>query len=250
MSKTSLHALSLQTLQHCTTAAEQAVGAYRAGSQRLISVVQQGLDQGAAARAERYAPRLAAMLRRAGNQAGGLAQQGVQIVSERSEQVIGLGASAATAQFERLARLLAGVQQPLLVQGLEAVSRLSLPGARVAAKVSERLAEGAGKLAQLAGARSTQAKTTARRVRKAAPARGRTATKVVAEATAQAQKQAQAVVKRARSSAAKPVAVAKPAARKPVVKAPVVAAKPVAAPRRRAAPKVAPEVTEAPAEAV
>jgi hypothetical protein len=252
MTQSTLRAVTLQTLANYTQAAELAVGAYKAGGERLIAVLQQGLSQQAAGQAERVAPRLATALRRAGDNASELANKGLEAVSSRTEQVIAFSAAGVTAQIERVADLAAKVENDTLASGLQTISRLGLPGAQAALALSERVAAGAGKLAELAGARSTRAGQAAKRLRRAAPARGRTAAKVVTEAAAKAEVQAKAVVKRASTAASKSVAAPKKAVTKAVAKVakvdvanPFEAAPAKATRTRRAPAKSAAVVSEA-----
>jgi len=217
MTQASLRAVTLKTVANYARAAERAVGAYRAGGRRLIAVVQRGVDQAATRGAQRIAPRLAAALRRASDRVGTLATQGVDAVSSGTERAIGFGSAGVTAQIERVAVLAGGVDYPVVVTSLQAVTKLSLPGAQAALALSERVVTGAEKLYGLSGARSTGVKKAGQRARRAMPKR------------APAPAPVQAVVKRARATVK---AVSEAVA--PVV---TKAAKP--APRKAAAPKAA-----------
>lgn len=261
MTQATLRTVTLKTVANYRHAAERAVGAYRAGGRRLIAVVQLGVDQAAERGAEPYVPAFAAALRRAGDNVGTLAFKGLEAVSAGTERAIELGADGVTAQVKRVADLAGGVDNRVVASGLQAAVRFSLPGARVALALSERVAAGADKLADVAaGPRSVRAKAAAQRVRRAAPqlgkATGRTAAKAARDIAAQAEASAKAakraVTRRTKAQVAKvgkavaELTQAKPtasrkAATKPVVKAPKAAAKPA----RRVARKAAPEATAA-----
>lgn len=262
MTQTTLRAVTLKTVANYRHAAERAVGAYRAGGRRLIAVVQKGVDQAAQRGAEPYVPAFAAAMQRAGDTMGTLAVKSLEAVSAGTERAIEIGADGVTAQVKRVADLAGGVENRVVVSGLQAAVRFTLPGAQVALALSERVAAGADKLADVAaGPRSTRAKAAAQRARRAAPklgkATGRSVVKAAREVAAQAEGSAQAVTRRAKAQVAKvskvvaqvtqatqtkvAKAARKPAA-KPVVKAAQAASKAAAKPARRAARKTAPVV--------
>jgi hypothetical protein len=255
MTQASLRTVTLKTVANYHHAAEHAVGAYRLGGHRLIAVMRQSVDIAARRGAERFAPRLAAAIQRAGDSVGSLVVKGIDAVSHGTTRVLTIGTDGVRSQVERVAVMAGGVDYPVVVSGLQAAARFSLPGAQAALALSERVAAGAAKLETVAaGPRSTRAKAAAQRVRRGAPARGRsTVAKVEAEVKAVSRRATKAVKqkvgKTARrvSDAAEAVAqaTAPKAARKPVAravaKAPKVAAKPV----RRAAVKAAGPVSDA-----
>lgn len=258
MTPTTLRAVTLKTVANCRHAAERAVGAYRVGGRRLIAVVQKGVDQAAQRGAEPYVPAFAAAVRRVGDNMGTLAVKSLEAVSAGTERAIELGADGVTAQVKRMAELAGGVENSIVVSGLQAAVRFTLPGAQAALALSERMAAGADKLADVAdGPRSTRAKAAAQRARRAAPklgkATGRTAAKAAREVVAQAEGSAQAVTRRAKAQVAKVskavaqvTQAARPkvakAARKPAAKPVATASKVAAKPARRAARKAAPVV--------
>ncbi len=150
MTQTTLRAVTLKTVANYTEAAERALGAYRSGGHRLISALQRGVDRAAKQGSERLAPRLANALRRASGNVGGLAAKGLDAVSRRTEQAIGLGSTNMTTQLGRVADLVDGVDNRMLASGVQAAVRLSLPGAKAALALSRRVAAGADKLAGFA----------------------------------------------------------------------------------------------------
>jgi hypothetical protein len=243
MTQASLRAVTLKTVANYRHAAEHAVGAYRVGGHRLIAVAQKGVDKAATRGAQPYAPRLAAAIKRAGDSVGTLAVKGVDAVSGGTERVIEFSSSNVSSQVERMAEMAGGVDFAVVVSGLNAAARLTLPGAQIALALSERVAAGAIKLeTAVAGPRSRRAKA-AGRARRATPARS--AARQVEDAVVKAEASTKAVARRASvkvSEAAKSVgkaadatakALAPKAARKP-------APKPAAKPARRVSKKVSP----------
>lgn len=245
MTQASLRAVTLETVANYHHAAERAVGAYRLGGHRLVAVMRQGVASASRRGAGRFAPRLAAAIQRAGDSVGSLADKGIDVVSNGTARVLTIGSDGVRSQVERVAEIAGGVDYPVVVTGLQAAVRFSLPGARAALALSERVAAGAARLETVAaGPRSARAKAAAKRVRRAAPARGRSAVaELEAEAGTVARRATKAVKQKVGKSArrvseaaeAVAEAVAPKAARKPAARPTVKAAKPV----RRAAVKAA-----------
>ena len=233
MTQASLRSLTLQTLSNVGRAAELSVGTYRDGGHRLIALVQRGIGQTAGRGARRLSPRLAAVLRRIsglGDQVGGVAVKGLDAVSAGYERAISFGQSGLTTQVRRIAALADGIDNRVVNAGLRTAVRLSLPGARVAVAISERVAAGAetvhGKVAGVAPVAAKQAKTRN-------PSKPAAVAKVV--------KAAEPVkTARVRRAVSKPLVVAKAVAKPtaPARKAKSVAqATPAKAPRVRTAAK-------------
>lgn len=247
---TSLRAVTLQTVANYRHAAERTLGASRRTGERLIAVMRAGVERAARAGAEPYVPAFAAALRRAGDNLGNLAGQGLAAVSERTSRAIAAGADGVVTQVERVAGLADGVDSKVVASGLQAAVRVSLPGAQVALALSERVASGADKLADVAGAGTARraARSAGKRVRRAKAEasdaatavkrqarRSRAATVAAAEAVAETvtrtvkavkvPKIAKTAAKPVKAKAAAPAPVAKPArtrrAAKPAAVAPV-----------------------------
>ena len=142
MTTSTLRAVTLKTVANYTQAAERAVVAYRVGGQRLIAAMQRGVDLAATQGPDR----LAAALRRASGNVGGLASKSLDRVSTRTERAIEFGSTGVSTQLTRVADLAEGVNNDLVANGLQAAARISLPGAQVALALSERLVAGADKL--------------------------------------------------------------------------------------------------------
>lgn len=211
MTTTSLRAVTLQTLANYRLAAERTLRAYRSGGQRLIAVVRGGVDQAAQRGAEPYVPALAAALRRAGDNLGSMAHQRLDAVTERTSRAITIGADGVSSQVQRVADLAETVDSRLVATGVQAAVRVSMPGAKVALALSERVASGARKLADVAaGAQAAKvAKAPSKRVRKGV--RKAQATDVVADGQAEVK----TAVRRTRAQATKAAGVAtKPTAKR------------------------------------
>lgn len=242
MSRQTLRAVTLQTVATATKAAEATVGAYRAGGHRLVAVIQQRVAAPTVARAEPYAPRLASALGQTSRRAGSMADKGIDLVSDRTEQAISVAAKGVTAQVRRVAQLADGVDNRVIATGLDTAARITLPGVQAALALTERLADGADKLARTAAgpkaARASRAKKAVAKapVRRAAKKPAAPVADVV-EAVAKPARRAAASVKRTVKAAAQPVvkAAATPAPK---------AAKPRAA-RRAATPVVGTPAAEA-----
>lgn len=146
MSQATLKTVTLETLATAVKAAEQAVDAYRAGGRRLVATLDERVTERAAARAERYAPKLAAALRRSSTQANTWAVKRIDAVSQRTDALITAGSAQVAAQVRRLARVADGVQNPVVAKGLDAAARVTLPGAKAALALTERVAAAADKL--------------------------------------------------------------------------------------------------------
>ncbi|MDT7836821.1 hypothetical protein [Aquabacterium sp. OR-4] len=217
MTRQTLRTATLQTVATATKAAERTVGAYRAGGHRLVAVIQQRLTAPTAERAQPYAPRLAAALRSTSHQAGSLADKGIDLVSDRTEQAISVASKGVAAQVKRVAQLADGVDNRVIANGLDTAARITLPGVQAALALTERLADGADKLARsAAGAKPgrSQRATTKAPVRRAAAGVKRTvkaAAQPVVKAAAKPLADAIQAVKKAKTAqaAAKPAKPAK-----------------------------------------
>ena len=212
MNTQTLSRVTMETMTNYRTAAAQVVAASGAGSRRLVKAVDGALQN-------QVLPRTAKLVPAAGQRLDGLrgnvnrvVVQGIDQAVERSEQVIAVSGDFAVAQVTRLTDLVADLNNQMLVGGLEAAARITLPAAQLALVVSSKMAEGATQLAGAAGAHPVKSAvkkataTTKRRVAKVAKqaevevkAVRRRATKAVAQVVDAP------VVKRARRAAKKAV---------------------------------------------
>lgn len=226
MSQATLKSITLETLATAVKAAEQAVDAYRAGGRRLVAKIDERVAQRTAARTERYAPKLAAALRRSSTRANTWALKRIDAVGQRTDALITAGSAQVAAQVRRLARVADRVQNPMVAKGLDAAARATLPGAQAALALTERVAAAAGKLpgapkkaarraAAPKGAPTTASKAAAKPAAKPAATRrvaakpARAVKPVTELATAQVTKARRAVKKAADEAAV----AAKPAVR-------------------------------------
>jgi hypothetical protein len=189
MTQATLRRVTLQTVANYSQAAERAVGAYRAGGHRLIAAMQAGVDRIASQGADVVVPRLAAAVRKASHRVGAFAVKRLDAVTTRTERAIEAGKAGVTAQVTRVATLAEGVDNRALATGLQTAVRLSLPGAQVALKVSERVAANADKMLDtIAAAKPAKAMrraakpAVAKKAKKAVATVKRAARKAVAQA--------------------------------------------------------------------
>jgi hypothetical protein len=213
MTKTTLRTVALETVANYRQVAQHAVGAYRATGHRLLAMMSRNLDRSS----KRITPRLAEVLRQTSSKVGEVAAKGIDSVSTRTGRVIELGTAGVNAQIDRVADLAQGIENRYVATGLQTSARFSLTGAQAALTLSEKLAAGADKLAEVVGGKHVRGSK--------AVARAKTALKAARRATAPARPRAaksiKAVAERNRATPAKRAA-------KPVVKAKV---------PRRAVPK-------------
>lgn len=147
MSEASLRAMTLETVDHYRQAAEQAISAYRAGGHRLLGLMSRNVERATERGAERFAPQLAAALRRTSDKMAGAAAKGIDAVSARSEQVGEAGSAGVGERLGRAAEFVEGLEVSYLAGGLQAAARASLTGARVALGLSQALMTGAERFA-------------------------------------------------------------------------------------------------------
>lgn len=188
MSHSTLREVTLQTVANYSRAAEQAVDCYRAGGQRLIAAMQDGVDRVAERSTDYFVPRVVNAMRKASRQFGRYAVKGLDALSTQTERAIEFGKTGMSAQVERVASFTDRIDNPMVVSGVETAARLSMPGARAALRLSKRLAASAekahDKVAGAVPARGRKAKattTTKKVVRKAAATVKRAARTVAAE---------------------------------------------------------------------
>ncbi len=185
------------------------------------------------------------------------AVKGLDAVSAGTERAIVMSANSLSSQVKRIAKLANGVDNRVVARGLQAAARISLPGAKVALTLSERVAAGADKLAQVAagprkatasaaikaktaaGQRGAKLKAAPKRAVAAKPA-SRIVAKAVRDTAAEIEVSGQAVKKaakrRARALEAQVGQAVKPAAKPRAVAKPKAMAKPAPRAVRKAAP--------------
>lgn len=146
MSQATLRDVTLKTVANYGHAAEQAIDTYRAGGQRLIAAMQQGVERATERGAGFLVPKFVAAVRQASKQFGTVAGKGLDAISWQTGRVVEFGKAGVTAQVERVASFTERFDNRIVVTGVEAAVRLSLPGAQAALKVSERVAANADRI--------------------------------------------------------------------------------------------------------
>lgn len=192
MTQATLRTIALATVANYSHVAGTAVDAYRRGGHRLIAAMQRRIDRAAALGAQVLVPQFATVVRRASEQMGAFAVKGVDALSSGTERAIELGAAGVTAQVERVAGIAERLDGSAFADGIDAAARISLPGAKAALKVSERVAAHADKMAVTLRGRKTaqpEARTEKRAQKTARPVR-RTARKATVEAAAKTPRRA------------------------------------------------------------
>jgi len=153
MNTQTLNGVTLETLDNYRTAARQATAAYRLGSHRLVSVINDVFANSVYPRTAHVAPQTTVRLEEVRGSISEAVVKGVDAIADRTAKAIESGSSVATAQLIRVSELTAGIDNPLVVNGLQSAARLAMPGAKVALVVSSKVAQGACALADAAGAR-------------------------------------------------------------------------------------------------
>jgi hypothetical protein len=203
MNTPSLSRITMETMANYRMAATQVVAASGAGSRRLVRAVDGTLQQQVLPRTSKLAPQVSERMDAVRGTVNRYVEQGIDQIVEVAETTITLSGDFAVAQVTRLSDLAGDVTTPLLVDGLHTATRLAMPAAQLALKVSSVVADGATSLADAAGAHPVAKPV--RRAAKRTQAAGRAAKQAVAKAPAQ--------VKRAvRQTTAKVGKVAKRAA--------------------------------------
>jgi hypothetical protein len=199
MNTQTLSRVTLQTLENYRTAATQAVVAYRLGSHRLVSVVNGALEGTVYPRTAKLAPRATDRMNDVRGSVSDIVVKGIDQMAERTEKAIDLGADTAVAQVTKVADFAAGIDNAVVNGGLQAAVRLTMPGAKVALVVSDKVAEGAQALAQAAAGKPLKAasRKAGARVQRAVKPVVRKAKAVKAPTAPTVKAQAQRVAKRA-----------------------------------------------------
>ena len=178
-----IHTLSnvtLETIENYRQAATLAVDAYRAGSHRLIDAVNEGLVNSVYSRTAKVAPQFTQTLSQVRGGLSDIIVKGVDGVSTGTGKAIEASSSAAVARVTQVAEFAAGIDNGMVVKGIDAAVRLSLPGAQAALAVSAKVAEGVDKLSRVAAGQTTAKTVRAAVVKKAAVAKKAVAKKATA----------------------------------------------------------------------
>lgn len=204
--------VTLQSIENYRTAAVETVAAYRVGSRRLVGVMNGALQNSVYPRTAMVAPRVTDRMDEVCGKVSDIVVKGIDQVAEGAEKAIELSSSTATSQLTKVAKFAAGIDNEIVANGLQAAARLTMPGAKVALLVSTRVAEGATKLADAAGAHPVR-KVARKAVRKAKASTQRKAAPIVRKAKASVKTTSRRVTKAVKAADA-PVAKVQRAARK------------------------------------
>jgi hypothetical protein len=165
MSAPYLSHVTLETLENCRTAATQGVLAYRAGSHRLVGLVNGALARSVMPRTTQLAQQANALMSAMGGSVTQIVIKGLDQTAARAATAIELGTYAAGTQLNKLARFADKVDNAAVASGLQTVARWTMPGAKAALAISGTVAAGAVALANAAGAHPVR-----RAAKRAAPA--------------------------------------------------------------------------------
>ena len=206
MTTQTLTRVTLQTLENYRAAATKGIAAYRVGGHRLVGAVNGALKNKVYPRTAKVVPRATHRMNEFRGNFTSVVEKGIDRIARSSEKAVEMSSHTAAAQVTRLSRFAHGVDNEMFANGLQAASRLTMPGAKVALALSSRVAERASALADAAGVR---------RAKKAAPKAARKPVAGARRKAAAGSRQAKAVVKTATRRVAKVAKTPKAQAAKP-----------------------------------
>ena len=213
MTQQTLSTVTLATIENYRHAASLAVMAYRTGSNRLIDAVNSSIDTTVYSRTEKVAPQLTAKLAQVRGGLTDIMVKGIDSVSTGSDKAIEASSTTATQGVAKVAKFAAGIDNRVVVNGIDAVVRLSMPGAQMAQTLSAKVVDGADTLSRVAAGKKTQPARAVKAVKKAAVAAKRNVVskaaatqKAVFKKTAAAKTKATVVAKKSVASAKRKVA--------------------------------------------
>lgn len=207
MTVQTLSSVTLETIENYRNAAMYAVDAYRAGSLRLIDAVNGGFDN-VYSRTGKVAPQWTKTASQLRGDLSDVIVKGVDEVVARSDKAIEASSEAAVVGVTKVAKFTAGIDNAIVVGGIEAAARLSLPGAQVARSVSAKVAEGADALARAAAGKKAVVRKAAAGAKKAAAATQRKVVRAAKSAQTTAKRKVVAPVKAKAVRAKRKVAAA------------------------------------------
>lgn len=209
MTQATLSTVTLATIENYRHAASLAVKAYRTGSNRLIDAVNTSIEANVYSRTEKVAPQLTAKLAEVRTGLTDIMVKGIDSVSTGSDKAIEASSSTAAQGVAKVAKFAASIDNRVVANGIDAVVRLSMPGAQIAKTVSAKVAEGADTLSRVAAGKQAQPAHAVKAVKKAAVAAKRHVVRQAAATQKTVSKKAVAVKTQATAVAQKSVAGAK-----------------------------------------
>ena len=209
MTQATLSTVTLATIENYRHAASLAVKAYRAGSNRLIDAVNTSIETNVYSRTEKVAPQLTAKLAEVRTGLTDIMVKGIDTVSTGSDKAIEASSNTAAQGVTKVAKFAAGIDNRVVANGIDAVVRLSMPGAQIAKTVSAKVAKGADTLSRVVAGKQAQPARAVKAVKKAAVAAKRDVVRKAAATQKTVSKKAVAVKTKATAVAKKSVASAK-----------------------------------------
>lgn len=168
MSIQTLSTVTLETIENYRNAATLAVNAYRTGTNRLIGAVNDSIETNVYSRTGRIAPQLTNRLIQVRGNLTDIIVKGIDGVSTQTEKAIEVSSTTATKSVTKVTDFAAGVENRMAVNGIEAMVRISMPGAKAALAVSAKLAEGVDTLSRAAAGKPVKATRAVKTVKKTA----------------------------------------------------------------------------------
>jgi hypothetical protein len=213
MTQQTLSTVTLATIENYRHAASLAVVAYRTGSNRLIDAVNSSIEANVYSRTEKVAPQLTAKLSQVRSGLTDIMVKGIDSVSTGSDKAIEASSATATQGVTKVAQFAAGIDNRVVANGIDAVVRLSMPGAQMAQTLSAKVVEGADTLSRVAAGKQSQTARAVKAVKKTAVAAKRNVVrkaaatqKAVFKKTASAKTEATVVAKKSVANAKRKVA--------------------------------------------
>ena len=168
MNHTTLSSVTLATIENYRSAANEAARAYQLGSQRLIHALNSGINEQIYSRTSKVAPQFTESANKVRGRVTQIVLDGIDQITTRTEKAVEVGSDGAAQQVNKVAKLVAGIDNTTVANGLHTVARLSLPGAKVALTVSGKVADGAKALATAAAGKGVKPVVKAAKATKAA----------------------------------------------------------------------------------
>ena len=209
MTQQTLSTVTLATIENYRHAASLAVMAYRTGSNRLIDAVNSSIDANVYSRTEKLAPQLTSKLVQVRTGMTDIMVKGIDSVSTGSDKAIEASSITATQGVAKVAKFAARIDNRVVANSIDAVVRLSMPGAQMAQSLSAKVAVGADSLSRAAAGKKSQAERAVKAVRAVKKAAVVAQRKVVRKAAAAPKTVTKAAVAAKAKAKAKAVSVAK-----------------------------------------
>lgn len=201
MSKT-LSAVAVDVIEAYGNTAINVINAYRAGSERVIDLVDTRFEAAVLSGAAPLNGNWRAGLIDAEKRLSGYYSRGLQYGTERAETAVGVAVDLAHKGVERFAANAERFDQATNVGALDLINRMALPAATAMSEVVFRIEQGTGELAKKAAGKPAVVKAAARKARVAKKA----TVKAKAKTTAKAAGAKRKVVRKTRAVARKAAA--------------------------------------------